>query len=77
MPSRSGKENDQSIGLHELLVPICQGLDSVELESEVEIGGQDQLFNFQVARVFARKARAGSHRPVSRVRSSGALTVGK
>jgi tyrosyl-tRNA synthetase len=43
-------ENNQSIGMHELLVPICQGWDSVALNSEIEIGGQDQLFNFQIAR---------------------------
>jgi len=43
-------QNKQSIALHELLVPICQGLDSLHLQSEVEIGGQDQLFNFQIAR---------------------------
>lgn len=42
--------NQQSIGMHELLVPICQGWDSVALQSEIEIGGQDQLFNFQIAR---------------------------
>lgn len=39
------------IGLHELLVPICQGLDSVELHAAIEIGGLDQLFNFQVSRM--------------------------
>lgn len=39
-----------SIGMHELLVPVCQGWDSVVLNSEIEIGGQDQLFNFQMAR---------------------------
>lgn len=43
-------ENGQSIALHELLVPILQGLDSVALKTEIEIGGQDQLFNFQIAR---------------------------
>jgi len=43
-------ENNHPIALHELLVPICQGWDSVHLETEIEIGGQDQLFNFQVAR---------------------------
>jgi len=43
-------ENNNSIGLHELLVPILQGLDSVNLKTTIEIGGQDQLFNFQVAR---------------------------
>lgn len=42
--------NQQSIGMHELLVPICQGWDSVVLETEIEVGGQDQLFNFQIAR---------------------------
>ena len=42
--------NNQSIGLHELLVPVCQGWDSVALNAEIEVGGQDQLFNFQVAR---------------------------
>ena len=39
-----------SIGLHELIVPILQGLDSFVLKSDLEIGGQDQLFNFQIAR---------------------------
>lgn len=43
-------EEGNSIALHELLVPICQGMDSVHLQAEIEIGGQDQLFNFQVAR---------------------------
>lgn len=43
-------ENEQSIGLHELIVPILQGTDSVHLKSEIEIGGSDQLFNFQIAR---------------------------
>lgn len=43
-------ENNHPIALHELLVPICQGFDSVHLKSEIEIGGQDQLFNFQIAR---------------------------
>lgn len=43
-------ENNHPISLHELLVPIMQGWDSVFLKAEIEIGGQDQLFNFQVAR---------------------------
>jgi tyrosyl-tRNA synthetase len=49
------QENSQPIGLHELLVPICQGLDSVHQKTEVEIGGQDQLFNFQVTRSLQEK----------------------
>ena len=43
-------EKNQPIAMHELLVPICQGWDSVHLKTEIEIGGQDQLFNFQIAR---------------------------
>jgi len=43
-------KNNVPIGVHELIVPILQGTDSVRLESEIEIGGTDQLFNFQVAR---------------------------
>jgi len=38
------------ISLHEFLVPLLQGWDSVVLDSDIEIGGTDQLFNFQVAR---------------------------
>jgi tyrosyl-tRNA synthetase len=49
MLSRDSFQN-RSVALHELLVPICQGWDSVNLKTEIEIGGQDQLFNFQIAR---------------------------
>jgi len=41
-----GKE----VRLHELQYPIMQGWDSVELKSDVEIGGTDQLFNMLVGR---------------------------
>jgi len=44
------QEHNQPIALHEFLVPLLQGWDSVFLKSEVEVGGNDQLFNFQVAR---------------------------
>jgi tyrosyl-tRNA synthetase len=54
MLSRDGfrrrMDSGQAISLHELLVPLLQGWDSVKLRAEVEIGGTDQLFNFQVAR---------------------------
>lgn len=43
-------DSGNPIGIHELIVPILQGTDSVILESEIEIGGTDQLFNFQIAR---------------------------
>ena len=47
---RKRHEAGQPISLHEFLVPLLQGWDSVVLDSDVEIGGTDQLFNFQVAR---------------------------
>ena len=43
-------ENAAPIALHEFLVPLLQGWDSVVLKAEVEVGGTDQLFNFQVVR---------------------------
>jgi tyrosyl-tRNA synthetase len=42
------------IGVHELLYPIMQAWDSVMVESDVEIGGTDQKFNFLAAREFQR-----------------------
>lgn len=54
MTSRNAFSNrikaENPIGIHELIVPILQGTDSVILKSQIEIGGTDQLFNFQVAR---------------------------
>lgn len=38
------------ISVHEFLYPMMQGWDSVELEADIEIGGNDQLFNLMVGR---------------------------
>jgi len=35
----------QPIGMHELMYPLLQGTDSVALEADVELGGNDQKFN--------------------------------
>ena len=40
----------QPISVHEILYPLLQGHDSVELKCDVEIGGSDQLFNLLVGR---------------------------
>jgi len=40
------------IALHEFLYPVAQAVDSVALESDVELGGDDQLFNFLLARTY-------------------------
>lgn len=38
------------IGLHEFLYPLMQGYDSVHMEVDLEIGGNDQLFNMLAGR---------------------------
>jgi tyrosyl-tRNA synthetase len=38
------------ISILELLYPLLQGYDSVEMRSDVELGGTDQLFNLLLAR---------------------------
>ena len=38
------------IAIHEFLYPLIQGYDSVELKSDVELGGTDQKFNLLVGR---------------------------
>ena len=38
------------IGIHEFVYPLLQGQDSVEVRSDVELGGTDQLFNLLVGR---------------------------
>jgi tyrosyl-tRNA synthetase len=43
-------KNNQSISFHELLYPLFQGYDSVELHADVELGGTDQTFNLLMGR---------------------------
>jgi tyrosyl-tRNA synthetase len=43
-------EENVAIGLHELLYPLFQGYDSVELHADVELGGTDQTFNVLMGR---------------------------
>ena len=40
----------QPISLHELLYPLAQAYDSVSIEADVELGGQDQTFNILAGR---------------------------
>lgn len=40
----------QPISMHELLYPLFQGYDSVELDADVELGGTDQTFNLLMGR---------------------------
>jgi len=43
------------IGLHEFLYPLMQGYDSVHMEVDLEIGGNDQLFNMLAGRTLLQK----------------------
>ncbi len=43
-------EAHQPLGVHELLYPLLQAYDSVAIQSDVEFGGSDQLFNMLVGR---------------------------
>ena len=46
----------QPISVHELLYPLMQGRDSVEIKADVEIGGTEQKFNLLVGRVLQEAA---------------------
>ena len=43
-------KSDKPIYLHEFLYPLMQGYDSVALSIDVEVGGNDQLFNMLAGR---------------------------
>ena len=43
-------KSGQSIAIHEFLYPLVQGYDSVALEADVELGGNDQKFNLLMGR---------------------------
>ena len=43
-------KNGVPISMHELMYPLCQGYDSVALNTDLELGGTDQKFNLLVGR---------------------------
>jgi tyrosyl-tRNA synthetase len=43
------------ISIHEFLYPLAQGMDSVALQADVELGGTDQKFNLLVGRDLQRE----------------------
>lgn len=46
--------NNVPISVHELLYPLAQGMDSVHIKSDIELGGTDQKFNLLVGRELQR-----------------------
>lgn len=47
------KEN-RPLGLHELFYPVLQGIDSVYINADVELGGSDQKFNVLMGRDYQK-----------------------
>lgn len=43
-----------SLGLHELFYPVLQGIDSVYIQADVELGGTDQKFNILMGRDYQK-----------------------
>ena len=43
-------EKESPVFMHETIYPLLQGYDSVVVKADVELGGNDQLFNLQVGR---------------------------
>jgi tyrosyl-tRNA synthetase len=47
-------KSENAIYFHELLYPIYQGYDSVAMDVDLEIGGNDQLFNMMIGRTLMK-----------------------
>jgi len=47
-------EQGHSLGLHELFYPVLQGIDSVFINADVELGGSDQKFNVLMGRDYQK-----------------------
>lgn len=48
-------KSGEPIGIHEFLYPLAQAMDSVAINSDVELGGTDQKFNLLVGRDIQRE----------------------
>jgi tyrosyl-tRNA synthetase len=52
---RKRLDEGRPIGVHEMLYPLMQAYDSVKVESDIEIGGTDQIFNILLGRDLQRE----------------------
>jgi len=57
-------KSGQSISISEFIYPLLQGYDSVELKSDIEIGGTDQKFNLLMGRHLQRTYNVGKEQAV-------------
>ncbi|MBC8370677.1 MAG: tyrosine--tRNA ligase [Planctomycetes bacterium] len=49
-------QQNQAVHLHEMMYPLMQGYDSVMVKADIEIGGNDQLFNLHMGRQMQERA---------------------
>jgi tyrosyl-tRNA synthetase len=49
-------KDEKAIFLHECLYPVMQAWDSVEIKSDIELGGTEQLYSFMLARDLQKDA---------------------
>lgn len=47
-------ENGTPVYMHEMIYPLLQAYDSVEVQADIEVGGQDQMFTLMIGRDFLR-----------------------
>ncbi len=52
---RQRMDQRQAVHLHEMMYPLMQGWDSVAVQADVEIGGNDQLFNLHMGRLLQER----------------------
>ena len=57
-------KSGQSISISEFIYPLLQGYDSVELKSDIEVGGTDQKFNLLMGRHLQRTYNIGKEQAV-------------
>lgn len=50
-------KDNKPIFLHEIMYPVLQGYDSVVLDVDLEIGGNDQVFNMMVGRELMKEMK--------------------
>ena len=52
---RNRLAQEKAVGLHEMMYPLLQAYDSVMVESDVELGGTDQILNIMLGRDLQRQ----------------------
>jgi tyrosyl-tRNA synthetase len=54
---RKRLDEGKRVGLHEFMYPVMQGYDSYFMDTDIQIGGADQVFNMQAGRTLQKVLR--------------------